>query len=121
MSQRIRRVFLNVSMGNRHDGLARVATAAGVKLAEMKHDDYLVFINTGRDKIAMLVGPQALDNPQPMAYVRLGKGRTVDFNAIRYLPKFFNGTSLSYDGALKEALEEHFKKAARAKPHVIAV
>lgn len=114
----IRRVFLNVSMGKRHDGLMSVAKAAGIKVQELAPTDYLVFVNTSRDKVALLVGPQDPKTIQPMAYFRVG--HTIDLNVIKHLPRHFNGRSLDFKAAMKDALEEQLKRRAQ-RPSVVAV
>jgi hypothetical protein len=116
----IKRVFFNVSMGKRHDGLAQVAEDAGVKLKDMEPGDYLIFVNAARDKVALLVGKQDKSVIQPMAYYRLGKGQTIDLNVIKYLPRHFNGRTLNYDAAMREALDDVLKRKAN-RPTVIMV
>jgi hypothetical protein len=107
----IRRCFLNVNMGNRHDGLHAIAVKAGVKPAEMSEGSYLVFVNRARDKIAMLVGPQDVQkSAQTMAYVRLEPGRKVDMRVIREIPRVFDGKAINYDQALKIAVDTALAK-----------
>lgn len=111
MSQ-IKQAFLNVSMGNRFDGLCNIAKKAGIKLSELTPDSYLVFINAGRDKIAMLVGPQISGRKQTMAYVKLEKGRKIDLRVIQEIPKAFDGNSLNYDKALGLAIDKALAKSS---------
>lgn len=106
MSGTIKRVFLNVSMSNRFDGLQKIAKEAGIKVHDMDSDSYLVFVNIGRDKIAMLVGPQVEGSGQVMAYTRLGGGRKVDLRIIAEIPKAFDGRELNYNKALLLAVEK---------------
>lgn len=110
MAGSIKRVFLNVSMINRFDGLQRIAKQAGVKMKDMDEGSYLVFVNHDRDKIAMLVGPQVEGSSQIMAYTRLGRGRKVDLRIIAEIPKAFDGKSLNYNKALSLAVDEAFKR-----------
>ena len=106
----IKRIFLNVSMVNRIDGLRVIAKKHGIDLKEMEAGDYLFFVNSGRDKIAALVGPQGADGKDGlMAYSRLD-GRRVDMRAIKYLPKCFNGKSINYDLALEAVIDNELKQ-----------
>ncbi len=108
----IRQVFLNVNMGNRFDGLTGIASKAGIKLGDLQTWDYLIFVNTGRDKVAMLVGPQFGEKikRQTMAYVRLAPGRKLNLLAIREIPRVFNGSALNYDAALEKAIDAALAK-----------
>lgn len=102
----IKRVFLNVSMVNRTDGLREIAKRGGVTLAEMEPGDYIFFVNSNRDKIAALVGPQRQDQSDVIAYTRLGRGQNLDMRAITNIPRYFDGRSLNYDKALSSAIEK---------------
>lgn len=113
MSSGIKKVFLNVSMINRFDGLQRIAREAGVKLSEMDEGSYLVFVNHDRNKIAMLVGPQAVGSGQVMAYTRLGQGRKVDLRLIAEIPKAFDGKELNYNKALTLAIDKAFARKSK--------
>lgn len=106
----IKRVFLNVNMVNRIDGLQKVAKDAGINLSKMVPGDYLFFVNSKRDKIAALVGEQKNTAQDMMAYTRLKKGQTLDLRAITNIPRFFNGKSLNYDKALEAAITKSLAK-----------
>lgn len=114
MSGSIRQCFLNVSMGNRHHGLQEIARRSGINLSSLTPDSYLVFVNSARDKIAMLVGPQTQKTLQTMAYVRLERGRKVDLRIIKEIPRCFQGRSLNYDEALKLAIDKALAKKSES-------
>lgn len=103
---------MNVSMANRFDGLQEVAKKAGINLATLSPDSYLVFVNCNRDKVAMLVGPQLPGKKQTMAYVKLDKGRKMDLRVIREIPLVFDGKSMNYDRALELAVTRALSKKA---------
>lgn len=106
----VKQAFLNVGMGNRFDGLAAIAKKAGIELSKLSPDSYLVYVNSARDKIAMLVGPQIPGKKQTMAYVRLERGRKIDLRVIQEIPKAFDGRSLNYDKALGLAIDKALAK-----------
>lgn len=108
----IKQAFLNVSMINRFDGLCEIAKKAGIKLTELTSESYLIFVNSNRNRIAMLVGPQIIGKKQTMAYVKLEKGRTVDLRTIQELPRAFDGKSINYDKALGMAIDKALSKGA---------
>lgn len=108
----IKQAFLNVNMANRFDGLVEITKKSGIKLTELTPESYLIFVNTSRDKIAMLVGPQLPGQRQVMAYVKLEKGRKIDLTAIREIPRAFDGKAINYDQALAVALEKALAKKA---------
>lgn len=110
MPGKIKRVFLNVSMANRFDGLQKIAQDAGVKVKTMTGEDYVIFVNRDRDRVAMLVGAQAPGLMQTMAYVKLEKGRKVEMRVISEIPRAFDGKTLNYDQALSLALTKAMKK-----------
>lgn len=115
MSAQIKQAFINVSMGNRFDGLCEVARKAGIKLTTLTDESYLVFVNASRDKIALLVGPQVPGGKQVMAYVKLEKGRRVDLRAIAEIPKSFDGNKINYDQALSLAIEKSLARKGSTK------
>ena len=119
MSGQIKRVFLNVSMINRFDGLCKIAKDSGVSVATMGPKDYLIFVNSEKDKVAMLVGAQTPGQRQTMAYTRLEKGRKIDLNTIRVLPRTFDGKSLNYEKALEIAVSDALKQ--KASKHIRSV
>lgn len=101
----IRRVFLNVSMTNRIDGLQRIAEGSGIKLNDLEPGSYLVFVNAAKDKLAMLVGVHNEESRQIMAYKKLEGDRKLDLRVIAEIPRYFDGKRLNYDDALKSAVE----------------
>lgn len=109
----IQRVFLNVSMNNRLQGLSELARESGIKTGELTNDSYLVFVNAKRNKIAMLVGPHAEGRAAVMAYVALEAGRTVDLRVIAEIPRAFDGKKLNYDKALELALDKSIKSSRK--------
>lgn len=111
----IKRVFLNVSMANRIDGLRDIAKKGGVKTSEMQTGDYVFFVNSGRDKIAALVGNGSKENDGGvMAYCKLRREQRLDMAAIRNIPKYFDGRSLNYDKALSESIDSALAKKGNA-------
>lgn len=113
MSGHIKRCFLNVNMGNRHAGLQNIARNAGIEVSTLTPDSYLVFVNTARDKVAMLVGAQTPKSMQTMAYVRLESGRKIDHRVIKELPRAFDGKTLNYDKALSLALDKALNRPGK--------
>lgn len=111
----IKRIFLNVSMVNRIDGLRKIAKDAGVKLSEMQPGDYLFYVNGDRNKIAALVGSQNDKSSAIMAYSKLSSGQKLNMMAIRNIPRFFDGRQLNYDKALEAAVDQALKDKARKR------
>lgn len=109
----IRRIFLNVSMTNRINGLQSVATQAGIKISDMKDGDYLIFVNAEKNKIAALVGDQNTDHQHVMAYTKLGRGQVVDLRTLIELPRHFDGKKLNYNASLKDAINKAMNRKLR--------
>lgn len=112
MRGEIKQAFLNVPMGNRFEGLCKIAEDAGIKLKDLTTWSYLVFVNAPRDKVAMLVGPQIPGQKQTMAYVNLEKGQKLDLRVIAEIPRAFDGKSLNLDAALSLAIDKAMAKKA---------
>lgn len=96
----ILRVFLNVNLRAGHDGLTKLAKDHQVKTSDLEPGSYIVFINAAKNKLKLYAANEVI------AYLRLGKGRSIDMNTIRELPYVFNGKFINYDAALKTAVEK---------------
>jgi hypothetical protein len=103
---RIIQVFQNVSMTNGHDGLVGIASAAGVKLKEIKHGEMVIFINERRDKMKVYAANDVL------AYYRSPSGR-IQMEMVQHIPNAFCGGQIDFKRALRTTLEDIFRKKGR--------
>lgn len=117
MKPRIQRVFLNVSMSNRIEGLQKIAIGSGIKLHELDPQSYLIFVNAAKDKVAMLVGSATKnkEHTQIMAYKKMGAGQAIDLRVLAEMPRYFDGKRLDYDQALNAALDAALKRKSDGK------
>lgn len=106
MKQGILRVFINADLRAGHDGLSQLAKENGIKTSEIEPGSFLVFINTGKNKLKVYASNQVI------AYLKLPNGK-INMNTIRELPKVFNGRSINYSEALKMAVEKQMREKGR--------
>lgn len=102
----LKRLFLNVSMVNRIDGLRVIAEKEGLEIKEMQDGDFVFFVNAARTKLAALIGaPQGkFMDGGIMCYYKAPRGTHITVDAIRYIPKFFDGRAMNYEKALEAAI-----------------
>src|SRR4051794_35646980 len=102
---RVIQCFMNVNMGNGHDGLKAIARrGANINADEMGPGEYLVFINRKREKIKVLcTGGEGTQKTLVFAYARYK--HAIDLNAIQFIPHAFQGGNFNFDRALQLALE----------------
>lgn len=99
-SARIVQVIYNVDFRQQHDGLRKVAMAAGVTLKKLTDGAIICFINTQRNKIKFLAPNGTL------AYYKSPSGR-VDLAALNFVNHaFLIRGDVDYDIALRKSLEE---------------
>lgn len=101
-SNRLLRLFLDISMSSGHFGLSEIARAKGLDLANLKLGEYVVFINKRRNALKMFASGNML------AHLKLPEKQRIDMRTISVLPHYFNGGELKYDAALKDLLKKEF-------------
>lgn len=112
MSQ-IRQLFSNVPMANRIDGLKAIARDSGLKLHDLKDNDYLLFVNRARTKVALLVGPEREDGYQVMVYAHVPGGRALDPRVLAEIPCTFDGRRINVPEAERLALEKALQRQGK--------
>lgn len=104
MKNNIMRVFLNADLRAGHDGLSKLAKDNGVRTDQLEPGNYVIFINSKRNKLKMYAANQVI------AYLRLKDNRSLDLRTIKHLPRVFNGKTINYDLALSTVLEAEMAK-----------
>lgn len=95
----ILRCFVNADLRNGHQGLATLAKQERINVDELAPGQYLVFINTARNKMKVYTANSIV------AYLRLNRGH-IDLATISKIPQSFQGGDIHYDEALKSRLTE---------------
>ena len=95
---RIARVFFDTHMGKNFRGLKKVCAENGLKNEDIQNS-YLVFINSKHTKFKVLLGNKYL------VYHDNGN-KPVPLDAIRFLPRAFEGEQFVFDKAVKALLQE---------------
>ena len=96
---RVLQCFLNADLRCGHEGLAILAKQNGIDITELKPGQYVLFINSHKDKLKLY----ACNNV--VAYLKLPSGQRLNMATIQLIPKAFRGTgTIDYDKALKEVI-----------------
>lgn len=96
-TQKIVRYFADTHLGGGHKALSEIAKESGIDTAKLSAGEYLIFTNTAMSALK-LYAPGNI-----VAYLKPPGGR-LDPDLIASIPRFFNGTEIQYDKALKEKL-----------------
>lgn len=96
---RIQEIFFDTDLRNGLDGLIDVAKKRNVDIDKLKKGDFLVFVNTKRDKMRLVPCKDLFAN------YRSPTGR-IELNMIRHIPEYFDGSELGFSKALEKALRE---------------
>jgi len=99
-TQKIVRYFPDTHLGNAHYGLSEIAAKEGVDIAKLKVGEYVIFVNSKKTALKMF------STGNMIAHLRMPGNTKIDMNIISSIPRFFNGKSIDYKGALKERIEK---------------
>lgn len=97
-AQKIIRFFPETDMRNGHDGLAEIAKKNNVNVSQLKIGEYVIFTNKKKTAIKMYAPNHII------VHQRLPGGARLDTRVISLIPKYFNGTKINLEGALKEVI-----------------
>lgn len=97
-TNRVLRVVFNTDLRNSHDGLALLDKQFKIDTAKLSPGEYVVFINAKKTALKLYAAGQVV------AHFRMPTHRKMDMRIIGMIPRFFNGSELKYDDALKELI-----------------
>ncbi len=100
---KILRFFPETDMRNSHPGLTKLAKEHGVKVDNLGSGEFVLFVNSKLTH-AKLFAPGNV-----IAHLRMPGNSRIDPRTISLIPKFFNGSQINYDKAIKEVLYKQFK------------
>jgi|SRR5581483_109634 len=106
-TNRVLQVFLNADLRCSHDGLTEIAKKGGLNVKELKPGQYVVFLNAAKNRMKLYAANNVV------AYFKSPEGGIIDPRTLCDLPRAFNGTSINYEAALKEALVKVFARRGR--------
>lgn len=97
-----------------HDGLAEIARKSKHKITveTLLPGEYLIFTNRARTALKMYACGNVI------AHLKMPKGQKLNMETIQYIPCFFNGTKIDYNGALAAAMKKQFDRLDRRKGRV---
>lgn len=101
---KILRVFLNADLRSGHDGLSALAKKSAIDVQTISNGEFLIFINTGRNKLKMFAANNVI------AYLKLKNNERINMATIQKLPTVFNGGKIHYETALRDVIEKELEK-----------
>jgi hypothetical protein len=102
-AQKIIRFFPQTDMRNGHDGLAKIAKDNKINVSDLNVGEYVIFTNKKKNAIKMYAPNHII------VHQRLPSGAKLDMRVISLIPKYFNGSKINLDAALKEAITRALK------------
>lgn len=109
MTGRIIRVFPETNCINSHNGLTEIAKKAGIDVASLPENQYLVFINKAQTLVKVLTSSNIL------AFYHSPKGR-ITMAAIQNIPYAFMSTEqFDMNRAIEMALEELLERKKNSR------
>jgi hypothetical protein len=99
ISQRIIRFFPNTGLRNGHDGLSRLAMNNDINTSRLNLGEYVIFTNRARTALKMYAPNNII------VHQRMPQGARIDMRVINLIPKYFNGSRINMDQALKEVIQ----------------
>lgn len=106
-NNRVLQVFLNADLRCSHDGLREIAKKGGLDVKELQPGQYIVFLNAAKDRLKLYASGNVV------AYMKQPDGGKIDPRMIAELPRAFNGTTINYEAAIKDALVKVFARRGR--------
>lgn len=106
-NNRVLQVFLNADLRCSHDGLREIAKKGGLDVKDLQPGQYIVFLNAAKDRLKLYASGNVV------AYMKQPDGGKIDPRMIAELPRAFNGTTINYESAIKEALIKVFARRGR--------
>ena len=100
MKNQIAHIFTEVDMRCNHLGLTKLITKHKIKIG----GQYVIFLNKARTMVKMFC-----KSPDVLLHYKKD-GRVIDPGTLRYLPKYVNGSEIQMNKAVKEHLEDCFKR-----------
>lgn len=99
--------FPDSDLRSGHPGLAKLSRKAKVPLEDLKSGQFNLFINRKQTALKMISSGGVL------VHYKSPEGHRINIDTLALLPKYFNGTALNYNAALKEVLEKRLAKRIR--------
>lgn len=104
MSNQIISYFPETHLGNGHDGLRKIALKHKKDPMNLKDGQFLLFINKAMTALKMYAAGNVL------VHYKTTDGHRIQPQTISLLPKYFNGKSLNYKGALEQSVKADFAR-----------
>lgn len=106
-NNRVLQVFLNADLRCSHDGLREIAKKGGLDVKDLQPGQYIVFLNAAKNRLKLYASNNVV------AYMKQPDGSRIDPRMIAELPRAFNGTTINYESAIKDALIKVFARRGK--------
>lgn len=112
---RIRQAFLDVNMASRHFGLMDIATKAGIDPSELQKGEFLLFISSTKENVALLGWGGTLTYISKKYTKELGfRGFTSD-EVLLTVAQCYHSQGFDADPKLHHFLSEYLRPTRRVK------
>lgn len=100
---RIIRYFPNTDLRNAHDGLRLIASKEKIDVDGLKVGEFVIFVNSKQTVLKMYTLGGII------AHLKMPQGHRINPKTIAEIPRFFSGSRINYDAALREVMHREFK------------
>lgn len=98
VSQKIIRFFPDTDLRCGHDGLSEIAKEHKINVQSLGAGEFVVFTNRKKTAVKLYAANYTV------VHQRMVGGAKIDMRVISLIPKYFNGTKINIDGAVKEII-----------------
>lgn len=103
MLNSILRVVFNADLRCSHEGLSAMLKANfKIDTAKLEPGQYIVCVNTAKTIVKIYAAGNTI------AHHRSLRGQ-INMKTLKYIPKYFNGRSFDYDGALEQTIRKELR------------
>lgn len=107
MKNEIIRLCLNADLRCSHDGLSSMLKSSfKIDTAKLEAGEYVVCVNSAKTIVKIFTGGNNI------CHHKSRKG-AIDMRTLKEIPRFFNGRSFNYDGAVGELIRKEIREKAR--------
>ena len=96
------RYFPETHMGNSHHGLAEIAAKHKINVNKLEPGEFVIFANSDLSALKMYAAGNII------AHLRMPGSQKINPRVIAMIPRFFNGSQIEYDKALREVIQKEF-------------
>ena len=101
-TNRVVRYFPDTHLGNGHSGLAEIARKHDINVSRLDFGEFVIFVNKKQTALKLFAPGNIV------AYLKMPGSTRLNPKVISMIPRFFNGTEIDYNKALREVIKKEF-------------